>query len=311
MSGRVTKLSRSNLIRRANHDPSSLVSRLGMKLQILILTFAALVAAQAQPTTVVAKVGDIEINAAEIQESLAGLDAAREAALAKDPAALGQYVRALLVQRLVLKQALAQKWDQQPAVISQLVRAREATLAESFLQSASEPESAYPSEAELAAAYDSNKAALLVPRGYQLAQIYISSDTAKLETTVKQLKAENADFAAIARSASEEPASAAKGGEIGWLTEDQIQPEIRAKLPKLTLGAVTDPIELNDGWHILKVLDIREARTPTLMEIRENLAASLRAGRARLKRQEFIAALLKEHPPAINEIELAKILSKP
>jgi peptidylprolyl isomerase len=282
-----------------------------MKFRILILSLAALVATQAQSTTIVAKVGDIEISGAQLQEALAGLDAAQEATLVKDPAALGQYVRALLVQRLVLKQALEQKWDQQPAVISKLVRARESTLAESFLQNASAPESAYPSEAELAAAYESNKAALLIPRSYQIAQIYIAADKAKLDAAVQQLKTKDADFAAIARTTSEEPASAGRGGEIGWLTEDQIQPEIRAKLPKLTLGTISDPIELNDGWHILKVLDIGEARTPTLIEIRENLTASLRAERARLKRQEFIAGLLKPHPPAINEIELAKILSAP
>jgi parvulin-like peptidyl-prolyl isomerase len=311
MPGRVTKLSPSNLIRRADHDSSSLVSSPGMKSRILVLTIAALVAAHAQSSTVVAKIGDLEINAAEIRETLAGLDDTQQAAVANDPAALGQYVRALIVQRLVLRQALDRKWDQDPAVISRLVRARESVLTESFLQEQSAPEAGYPSDKELTGAYEANKSKLLIPRGYQLAQIFIAGDQAKLDATVKQLKAPKADFAAIARAQSEEPASAANGGEIGWLTEDQIQPEIRAKLPALKLGLVSDPIRLNDGWHILKVLDTREARTPTLSEIRDRLTAELKAERARLKREQYLAALLKAHPPAINEIELGKILAKP
>jgi len=282
-----------------------------MKRLLLMVTLAGLVVTPASSSPVVAKVGDLEITGSDIQEALAELDAAQEAALVKEPAALGQFVRALLIQRLVLQQALAEKWDQQPAVISKLVRARETTLAESFLQNVSKPDAAYPSDAEVAAAYEANKASLLMPRSYHLAQIYIATDKAKLEATVDQLKAKDADFGAIARTASEEPTSAAQGGEIGWLTEDRIQPEIRAKLPDLTVGIVSDPIKLNDGWHILKVLDVREPRTPTLPEIRENLVASLKTERARLKRQEFIAAMLKEHPPAINEIELSKILSAP
>jgi len=127
----------------------------------------------------------------------------------------------------------------------------------------------------------------------------------------KQLAAKGADFSAIARQASEETKSAAQGGKIGWLTEAQIQPEIREKLPKLAVGALSEPIRLKDGWHVLKVLDVREAGTPVLAEIRGQLVAKLREERTRAKRQEFLAQLLKDHPLAINEIELAKLLSQP
>ncbi len=278
------------------------------RLVILLLTTAAL---HAQPAAVLGKAGDIEITGSEIREIVAGLEAEQQAALAKDPAALGQYVRALLVQRLVLKQALDKKWDQDPAVISKLVRARESALTESFLQEASTPEPGYPSEAELTEAYESSKSKLLLPRGYQLAQIYIAKDKTKLDSVQKQLKAKNADFAALARAHSEEAASAARGGEIGWLTEDQIQPEIRAKLPDLTKGSVTEPVKLQDGWHILKLLDLREPRTPALDEIRDSFVTQLRADRSRIKRQEYLAELVKDHPLAINEIELTKAAAKP
>jgi parvulin-like peptidyl-prolyl isomerase len=278
------------------------------RLALLLLTSAAL---HAQPVPVLGKVGDIEITSSEIREIIAGLEAEQQAALAKDPAALAQYVRALLVQRLVLKQALDRKWDQDPAVITKLVRAREAALTDSFLENASLPEPGYPSDAQLTEAYEASKSKLIVPRGYKLAQVYIATDKAKLDSVQKQLKAKNADFAAIARSTSEEATSAARGGEIGWLGEDQIQPEIRAKLPDLTVGAVTEPIKLQDGWHIIKLLDLRERRTPALDEIRDSFVTQLRADRARIKRQEYLAELLKEHPLAINEIELTKTAAKP
>jgi parvulin-like peptidyl-prolyl isomerase len=278
------------------------------RLALLLLTSAAL---HAQPVPVLGKVGDIEITSSEIREIIAGLEAEQQAALAKDPAALAQYVRALLVQRLVLKQALDRKWDQDPAVITKLVRAREAALTDSFLENASLPEPGYPSDAQLTEAYEASKSKLIVPRGYKLAQVYIATDKAKLDSVQKQLKAKNADFAAIARSTSEEATSAARGGEIGWLSEDQIQPEIRAKLPDLTVGAVTEPIKLQDGWHIIKLLDLRERRTPALDEIRDSFVTQLRADRARIKRQEYLAELLKEHPLAINEIELTKTAAKP
>ena len=279
-----------------------------MKLPAALLLLSAIVRA-AEPSPVLAKSGDIEIRAEELREIVAGLDDAQQAALDKDPTALGQYVRALLIQRMVLKQAADQKWDQKPEVIAKLVRARETALSESFLVANSAPDAGYPSDAELTQTYESNKEKFLVPRSFQLAQIFVASDKAKLDGILKQLKAKGADFAAIARSGSEESASAAQGGSLGWLTEEQIQPEIRAKLPNLTLGAVTEPIKLKDGWHILKILDIREAHTPPLDQIRGPLTEKMRGERAQIKRREYLASLLKDNPVAINEIELSKIRS--
>jgi peptidylprolyl isomerase len=276
---------------------------------LLLLLATGILHADTAP--VLGKAGDIEITGTEIREIIAGLEAEQQTALARDPAALGQFVRALLVQRVVLKQALDRKWDQDPAVIAKLVRARESALTESFLQNASLPEAGYPSEAEITEAYETSKSKLVIPRAFKLAQIYIATDKAKLDSVQKQLTAKGADFTALARAHSEEAASAAQGGEIGWLTEDQIQPEIRAKLPGLKVGAVTEPIKLPDGWHILKLLDQREPRTPELDEIRDSFVTQLRADRSRIKRQEYLAGLLKEHPLAINEIELTKTAAGP
>jgi hypothetical protein len=273
----------------------------------------------AEPAPVLGKAGDIEITSQELRESIAGIGSDSSDNPTKDAATLSQYARALLVRRLVLREAIEKKWDQEPAVIAKLVRAREATLAESYLEAASATEKSFPTEVQLKEAYDANRENLVIPKSFRLAQIYINTATgsddapakAKLAAIQKQLAAKGADFEVIAKSSSDDPASAAQGGEIGWLTEEQIQPEIRLKLPKLTLNMISDPILLKDGWHILKVLDIREARTPTLDEIRDNFVTNLKAEQSRINRQQFIAELLKKHPLAINEIELTKLLQQP
>jgi parvulin-like peptidyl-prolyl isomerase len=287
------------------------------RLSSLLLASSLALSAQAS-SPVLGRIGDIEITVRDINEELISLGPDRAAALAKDPNSLGQYVRTLLLQKFVLKQAADEKWDQKPDVIAQLVRAREAALAESFLSAAAKPDDAYPSDAEVKTAYEANKDRLVIPKAYRIAQIFIAvpkdagkeaeaAASKKLDGIKKQLAEKSADFAAIARVSSEEPASAANGGEIGWLTEEQIQPDIRTKLPGLKLESVSEPIRLDDGWHIIKVLEAREARTPTLDEIRDNLVTSLRDEKARAVRQEYISELLRKNPIAVNEIELMKL----
>src|SRR5690606_23692468 len=231
----------------------------------------------------------------------------QEASLSKDPAALGQYVRALLIQRLVLREALEKKWEQEPEVAAKLVRAREAALTESYLENVSRVPADFPSEDELKAAYEAAKPSLQIPKSYRLAQIYIAlpegadkatadQAKAKLDGIVKKLQEKNADFSAIASAESDDAATRAKEGEIGWLSEAQVQPAIRAKLPELTVGSVSEPVKLDDGWHILKLLEAKEAHTASLDQVRAELTVQLRAERARLNRQAHLARLLKAHP---------------
>jgi parvulin-like peptidyl-prolyl isomerase len=270
---------------------------------------------------VIARVGDTEVRLDEIRASIQSLDAREQAALARDPSLLNQTVRTLLMRRVVLKEALAKHWDTEPAVATLIQRARDNAVVESYLQSVSKPPDSYPSETELQAAYDARKSQLLVPRQFRIAQIYIAlpknADKAttekaqtKLDTIKKSLHQPGADFASVAKAQSEEPESATRGGELGWLTENQIQPEVRSQLGSLTKNSISEPIRLDDGWHILRVIDIKEAYTPALEEIRTALAQQLRNEKTQANSQAYLAKLLQQTPVAINELALSKVLGK-
>ncbi len=276
----------------------------------ILLFSLSLLATVVRGDTVLGKIGEIELTTSGAREALAGLQASTDTTLAKDPAAVGQYVRALLIQRLVLKQAADQKFDGDPAVIAKLVRARETALAEAFLEANSTPPEGYPSEDELKAAYEAAKPSLLLPKAWNLSQIYVKGE-AKRDAVQKALAAKGADFAAVAKESSEDKASAVNGGTIGWLAEAQLQPAIAGKVLSLAKGQTSPAIQLNDGWHFIKVTDIRDAATASFPDVREQLVLRLRSDRSKQLRAEFIGRLLKDHPLAINEIELSKILSAP
>lgn len=285
-----------------------------MKIRHTFTLLAATVAvgsAFAADPAVIARIGSEDVKSTEVASYFETLTPQQKEQLASDPGALNQVVRSLIVEQLLLKQALADKWDKQPDVQTQLERLRQSALAESYLKSVSEPPADFPSADEVAAAYESVKSQLLVPKQFRLAQIYIAKGgdaKSQLETVQKALKDPGVDFAAVARRESQEPQSAANGGEIGWLAAGQLQPAIREKVAGLGKDAVTAPIELADGWHIIKVLDIKEERTPALDEVRDALSARLREEQSRANRTAYLERLLQENSVAINEIALPQLV---
>jgi peptidylprolyl isomerase len=223
---------------------------------------------------------------------------------------------------LVLKEALAKKWDQQPAVVTQIERARQNAIVDSYLRSVTMPPDSFPTDEEIKAVYDANATAFIIPRRFQLAQITVAlpkdADKAaeekarkKLDELVRKLRLPGANFAAVAKAESDDGESGEKGGEIGWLTEAQLRPEIRSQVAGLAKVAITDPIRLDDGWHILKLLDTEAAHPRPLGEVREALAQRLRAERADANRRAYVAELFKQSPPIINELALSKLLETP
>ncbi len=265
---------------------------------------------------IVARVGGANLSADDIRGYVAALGPREQAAVAQDPALLSQAVRMMLANRLVLQEVVAKKWDQQPVVAAQLDRIRENALVELYLQAASVPPANYPSDDELQKVYDANRAALLMPRQFQLAQIFVASpkdaekateDKAKkaVDDIQRKLKAAGADFAAIANENDSQ-----NGGDLGWVAENQIVPGIRTQVMGLAKSAVSEPIRLDDGWHILKLVDTKASYTRTLPEVREQLVQQMRTERSKMLRQAYLGELIKRNPPVLNEIALSKVLSE-
>jgi parvulin-like peptidyl-prolyl isomerase len=281
-------------------------------LRTAILTLLAALPLHASDP-VIARSGDRDITASQIQPYLAKVSPSERDALLQNPAALSRAVRTVLLQKQLLDEAKAADWEKNPETQALLARVRDAAIAESFLESVTAVPANYPGYEEITALYESRKDSLRLPREYRLAQIFIASadDKAKAKSKADALakQVKSGDFAALAKSNSDEPRSAANGGEVGWLAEESIQPAIRQALTGAGKDSIAGPIELGDGFYFVKILDVREPRTATLEEVRPQLAAALRQERAALNRQAYLERLQSKSPVTLNEIALPGLLS--
>jgi peptidyl-prolyl cis-trans isomerase SurA len=99
---------------------------------------------------------------------------------------------------------------------------------------------------------------------YQVSEIFVpvenadQSDKALKSATDLSAQLQNgAPFASIARQFSQSP-SAAQGGDIGWVNDGQLAPELNSVLQKLPVGGVSQPVRSIGGYYILGLRDRQE-----------------------------------------------------
>ena len=110
----------------------------------------------------------------------------------------------------------------------------------------------------------------------------------KAEAALKQVRG-GADFGAVARAQSQDPGSAQNGGDLGFFPKGQMTPAFEEAAFKLKTGAVSNIVETPFGFHIIKSLGRRPARTAPLDEVSGQIKDFLTQGQREQKLEQFIA----------------------
>src|SRR6516164_6117874 len=165
-----------------------------------------------------------------------------------------------------------------------------------------------PTDAEIRAEYEKNKAKYLVPERRTVR--YALLDTNQLRQTIQipeevlnqvhvqhilfktvgQTDAEVAEtkkkaedvlkqarkgvkFDELAKKYSEDPGSKDKGGDLGWIRQGQTVPEFEKEAFSLAPSQISDLVRTQYGFHIIKVLEKQTAHTKPFDEVQDALRA--------------------------------------
>ncbi len=281
-------------------------------------------AADAAPPSgdVVARRGDIQLTPNDLREALRYADPVARDQLLANPAALAEFVRERLVRQALINEAKAANWEQKPEVQARVNDARDTILMQAWLASRVQIDPNFPSESDIAAAYEANKAKFAVPKQYHVAQIAIlvppnapkeADDDArrKVADLKSQLSKPKADFAEIAKKNSQDKNSADKGGDLGWVREDQIVQAVRDTVRGMPDNAISDPVRSAEAWHVIKLLGTKPPSFLPIEQVREPLINALRQARAQQATKAYLDDMMKKEPAQINEVGLAARIAAP
>jgi peptidyl-prolyl cis-trans isomerase C len=86
-----------------------------------------------------------------------------------------------------------------------------------------------------------------------------------------------AKFEDIAKAKSKDPSAAQNGGDLGFFSKDEMVPEFADAAFKLKPGEMTEaPVKTQFGWHVIQVIETRQAPPPSLEESKASIVNDLR-----------------------------------
>lgn len=76
----------------------------------------------------------------------------------------------------------------------------------------------------------------------------------QMNNIYQQLKS-GKNFALMAKQYSVDAASAVQGGDLGWVTSDELVPSFAKAMDGLAVNTISKPVKSPFGWHIIQVLE--------------------------------------------------------
>ena len=106
------------------------------------------------------------------------------------------------------------------------------------------------------------------------------------------------DFAVLAARRSTDEATRLDGGDLGYMTADEASPEFARVIREVPEGGVSRPFEDQQGWHIVKVDQLRKRRPPSLEDLRDTIERYLKSQQLEkiLKQLRGEAEIVKRNP---------------
>jgi peptidyl-prolyl cis-trans isomerase D len=131
--------------------------------------------------------------------------------------------------------------------------------------------------------YEQNKARYGTPEERRASHILVKTGPeakAKAEQLLVQLKADPTKFAALAKSASDDPGSAAQGGDLGFFARASMVKPFADAAFEMKQGEIRGPVESEFGQHIIVVTGIKPGAEKTFEQVRGELEREVRQQQA-------------------------------
>nr|WP_315393377.1 peptidyl-prolyl cis-trans isomerase [uncultured Duganella sp.] len=189
----------------------------------------------------------------------------------------------LIGREVMMQEAEKQGFGKDAAVKAQIDNARQAIIINAMIADYIKKNPI--ADADIKAEYD-RFTAQAGDKEYHVRHILTTTE-AEANDVIAKLKA-GAKFEDLAKT-SKDTGSAANGGDLDWASPSSFPPAFSAAFVALQKGAVTEkPVQTPNGFHVIKVDDIRPAKLPTLEEVKPQISEALAQKKLQAYQEELV-----------------------
>ena len=148
-----------------------------------------------------------------------------------------------------------------------------------------------PSESEISAYYEAEKATQFTEKESRDVRLIINKDKSKVEAAKKELEKDSspANWKKVAPKYSVDPTSKAKGGLQEGITEEFLKGELKEAIFGSATGELKGPVKFETNWILVEVVKLNPDKEKALAEVKAQIEETLKGE----KQQKFLAEFAK------------------
>lgn len=135
-------------------------------------------------------------------------------------------------------------------------------------------------QAEMSAPEQRHAAHILIAVSQAASEADKKAAKDKAEAILKEVKQAPEKFAELAKKNSADPGSAAKGGDLGFFGRGMMVKPFDDAVFSLKAGEISGVVQSDFGFHIIRLLEVREAKVPPLEEVKNSIAQKIKLQKA-------------------------------
>lgn len=278
----------------------------GIKIFILLFTFAFIFACSQSKDDVIIKAGSSKLTKQDLQEDLKSFPPQTKAFLSS-PEGLNRLKDELIKREVLYEEAKKKGLTKSEEFKKRMEEFKKITLINMLLEQELKAVQQDVTEKEAREYYDKHKDEFINPTERRLSQIVVKNEDEAKKVYEKIDKGE--EFEKIAKELSTDEKTKASGGDIGFFKKGQLNQQIENAVFSLRKGQVSMPLTYKGELYIFKVTDVKG--TPVEFDqIKSQLIEQLKAKKQQDWFNSYIEELKKKHKVEVNEKALQEILNQ-
>nr|CBL42922.1 PpiC-type peptidyl-prolyl cistrans isomerase [Candidatus Magnetobacterium bavaricum] len=257
--------------------------------------------------TPIVKLGQETITSEQLQEELAKLPPNIKAMFTgKD--GLKRLVDEVKKREVLYLEAKKVGLDKDPEFTKKITEFKKINLINTLIQKNVQAKNVTVTPEEAKKYYDENQKEFVMPEQVRAVHILVKTEQEAKDLYDKLKK--GGDFAATAKSVSMDTATAEKGGDLDFFSRGQMEPSFDEAVFKLKKGELSTPVKTSFGYHIIKVVDNKEAKTTDFESVKPMIIQYLTGEKQKKTFDTYYSSVEKNYNVNIDTKALDEFINK-